>query len=295
MSIQEHVRNFHGLKWNPFSGEIPVKALSANPAMESFFYRVENLVLDGGFALITGPSGMGKSVTLRMLSQRLGEISELQVGSLIRPQSGISDFYRELGAVFGIDMRMNNRWGGYKSLRNKWLHHTKSTTLKPVLIIDEAQEVPEQVLVELRLLTSENYDSTTMLSVILAGDNRIHEKLSKAQLIPLATRIKTQHQITMWSIPELMKLLEHNLEQAGNTKLITQSTIKLIAEHSAGSPRRMNYLANELLVIAAEKRQNTIDEKTFMTQFGKMKQGREPGVQRASELKNKQSLKDIDF
>ena len=88
--------------------------------------------------------------------------------------------------------------------------------LKPVLIIDEAQEVPDQVLVELRLLTSENFDSRTMLSVVLAGDNRVHDRLSKAHLLPLATRIKTTHQIALWNVPDLILLLEHNLKQAGN-------------------------------------------------------------------------------
>ena len=273
----EEVKVFHGLKWNPFGTDVPVKSLKPSASMGSFFYRVENLVMDGGFALITGPSGMGKSVTMRMLTQHLEEITELQVALLTRPQSGLGDFYREIGTLFGIEMKANNRWGGYSSLRKKWLHHTKSTLLKPVLLIDEAQEIPDQVLIELRLLTSENFDSNTMLTVVLGGDGRLNDRLQSPQLHPLATRIKTRHQLSIWSVPDLMQLLEHNLEEAGNPKLITSSAMKLIAEHASGSPRRMNYLANELLLFATEHKSKTIDEQMFLTLFSQAMPIRQKG------------------
>ena len=59
----------YGLKWNPFTPELPVEALLASPRIEEFAWRVENLVSDGGFALITGDTGTGKSVTLRILAE----------------------------------------------------------------------------------------------------------------------------------------------------------------------------------------------------------------------------------
>jgi type II secretory pathway predicted ATPase ExeA len=62
-----------GLKWNPFSPEIPEEALITNPRFDNFFFRVENLVMDGGFAMIVGDSGLGKSVSLRMLAKRLNQ------------------------------------------------------------------------------------------------------------------------------------------------------------------------------------------------------------------------------
>ena len=62
----------YGLKWSPFSPEVPAEALYVSRQVESFCWRVENLLSDGGFALVTGQPGLGKSVALRILAERLG-------------------------------------------------------------------------------------------------------------------------------------------------------------------------------------------------------------------------------
>jgi len=76
----------YGLKFNPFAPDIPVEALQMTPRTESFCWRVEQLVGEGGFAVVTGAPGVGKSVTLRMLAERLSGLRDVQVGVLSRPQ-----------------------------------------------------------------------------------------------------------------------------------------------------------------------------------------------------------------
>ena len=80
----------YGLKWSPFSADVPVEALQITPRMESFCWRVEQLVGEGGFALVTAAAGMGKSVALRVLAERLAGVRDVQVGILSRPQAGDS-------------------------------------------------------------------------------------------------------------------------------------------------------------------------------------------------------------
>ena len=63
----------YGLKWNPFAPDVPVEALHSTKRIESFCWRVEQLAGEGGFALITGAPGIGKSVTLRNLADRLAK------------------------------------------------------------------------------------------------------------------------------------------------------------------------------------------------------------------------------
>jgi len=84
----------YGLKWNPFAPDVPVEALHATNRIESFCWRVEQLAGEGGFALITGAPGIGKSVTLRILADRLTQNRDVAVGVLSRPQAALSDFYR---------------------------------------------------------------------------------------------------------------------------------------------------------------------------------------------------------
>ena len=141
----------YGLKWNPFSPDLPSEALRVVPKAQSFCWRIEQgLVREGGFALVTGDPGTGKSVVLRILAERLEALREVSVGALAHPQSNVADFYREMGELFGVQLKPHNRWGGFKALRERWIAHIDSTLVRPVLLIDEAQEMTSQVLSELR-------------------------------------------------------------------------------------------------------------------------------------------------
>ena len=118
----------YGLKWNPFSPELPIEALHVTSQVENFCWRVEQgLVREGGFALITGEPGTGKSAVMRLLAHRLGQLRDLSVGAITHPSSNLADFYREMGDLFGVELKPHNRWGGFKSLRERWLSHLEGT------------------------------------------------------------------------------------------------------------------------------------------------------------------------
>ena len=94
----------YGLKFNPFSPQVPDSALWVPTPIDSFCWRIEQQIGEGGFALLLGDPGSGKSAALRILSGRLGSINDLCVGVLSRPQAQVADFYRELGDLFGVPL-----------------------------------------------------------------------------------------------------------------------------------------------------------------------------------------------
>ena len=257
----------YGLKFNPFAPDIPVEALQMTPRTESFCWRVEQLVGEGGFAVVTGAPGVGKSVTLRMLAERLSGLRDVQVGVLSRPQAGLADFYREMGELFGVELHPHNRYNGAKLLRTRWQGHIDASLCRPVLIADEGQEMQISLLNELRLLASARLDSHLLLTVVLAGDQRLIERFRAEDLLPLGSRMRVRLALERSTPEELQECLRHTLQKAGAVKLMTPEVIATVCDHAQGNLRALMNMAGELLALAAQREAAQIDEKLFFDLF----------------------------
>ena len=262
----------YGLKWNPFSQELPTEALLLSAKAKDFFWRIEQAhVREGGFALITGDPGTGKSVVLRLLAERLERLPDVSLAVLSHPQSNLADFYRELGELFGVALKPHNRWGGFKSLRDRWLTHLEGTRLRPVLLIDEAQEMNPSALCELRLLASTRFDSRPLLSVVLVGDARLTDKLRREDLLPLGSRIRVRLAMEYASREELAACLDHLLASAGNASLMTPQLRQSLCDHAAGNYRILTTMAAQLLSAAVQREAPVLDEKLYFDVFAEPK------------------------
>jgi type II secretory pathway predicted ATPase ExeA len=266
--MNQQLLALYGLKWNPFTSEVPIEALYVPPKIENFCWRIEQAHLrEGGFALIHGDPGSGKSVAMRVLAERLTRLADLSVGVILHPQSNLSDFYRELGDIFSISVRVSNRWGGFKALRARWLDHLGAASRRPVILIDEAQEMSPMVLCELRLLASARFDSQALLCVVLAGDARLLDKLRREELVPLGSRIRTRLATEMATREELLACLDHLLLAAGNASLMTKELRHTLCDHAAGNYRIFVSMAAELLMTAAQREITVLDEKLYLQVF----------------------------
>jgi len=263
--VIQKLRALYGLKFNPFSPELPTEALHVPPKLEHFLWRLEHtLVPEGGFALVHGEPGTGKSVALRLLAERLERLPDVEVGVLNHPQCNLADFYREMGEIFKVGLKPHNRWGGFKALRERWITHLESIRLRAILIIDEAQQAQPTVLSELRLLASARFDSRALLCVVLAGDPRLINTLKSDELLPLASRIRVRLPMEYAAREDLAACLDHLLASAGNPSLMTAELKRTLCEHALGNFRVLVCMGAELLSVAAQRDLPTLDEKLYL-------------------------------
>ena len=256
-----------GLKWNPFTPDIPVEALWRAPGIDHFLFRMEHLVMEGGFALITGEPGLGKSKCLQLLAHQLERMPDVVVGVMQRPQSSLCDFYREMGALFGVNLSPSNRYGGFKALRQRWHDHIRNTLYRPVLLIDEAQEMSTASLKEIRLLTSECFDSQCLLTTVFSSDLQLPHRFRDPELVSLGSRMRVRLAMEPHEKHDLTHYLQHSLEQAGTPTLMTDGLKATLAEHASGNLRLLNSMAAELLDDAATDQLHKLDEQLFIKTF----------------------------
>jgi type II secretory pathway predicted ATPase ExeA len=258
---------YFSLKFNPFGPDIPTGALYVAAPVEAFCRRVEMSLLEGGFAMVTGEPGCGKSAVLRYLAHSLSGQPDVAVATIDHPQSKPIDFYRELGDRFGVQLTMSNRWGGFKALRSRWSDHIAACHHRPILIIDEAQQMIDPVFAELRILASKDFDSQSLLSVVFAGDSRLTDRFRHPDMIPLGTRIKRRLAIDYASREEMLSCLIHVLDAAGNPSLLSKELQSTLVDHAAGNYRVMMNTADELLTAAYERQKSNLDDKLFLEVF----------------------------
>jgi len=169
--------------------------------------------------------------------------------------------------LFGVTLRPHNRWAGAKVLRERWQTHIDASLLRPVLIVDEAQETSSAVLAELRLLSSIRLDAHVLLTTVLAGDRRLNERFRSDELLPLDSRIRVRLVLDRAKPDELQACLKHALHKAGAPQLMTPDLIVALCDHAQGNYRVLMNVGGELLALAAQREARQIDQKLFLEAY----------------------------
>jgi general secretion pathway protein A len=151
-----------------------------------------------------------------------------------------------LGDLFGVVPQPHNCWNGVKLLRERWQAHIDAAFSRPLLIVDAAQEMVPAVLSELRLLASARFDSHILLTVVLAGDRRLVERLRSDEFLPFASRIRLRLSLERSTPDELRDCLRQAMHKAGAAKLMTEELIATLCDYL------MN-MTGELLAAAAQR------------------------------------------
>jgi general secretion pathway protein A len=204
-----------------------------------------------GLILLTGEAGTGKTTLLNCLMESLRQ-EKTPVSFIFNPSLEVSDLFELMLADFRIPLYPSSK-GSILARLNQWLMDGYLRGRNAVLIVDEAQGLPIQVLEEIRMLLNEETPREKLLQVVLSGQPELEEKLRRPEMRDVRQRIGVRCRTTPFSRKETDGYIQRRLSVAGatNQNVFLPEAIDALHRYSRGIPRVMNLLCEYALVRAA--------------------------------------------
>ncbi|QBG35654.1 AAA family ATPase [Litorilituus sediminis] len=258
-------RNFFALSELPFSISPDPKFLfMSDRHKEALAHLTYGLAETGGFALLTGEVGTGKTTVSRCLMEQLPE--NTQVAFILNPTLSSKELLATLCDELKIRYRKSDATA--KILTDKIadkLLKNHENDINTLLIIDEAQHLEAEVLEQLRLLTNLETNTKKLLQVILIGQPELQQLLQRRDLRQLAQRITARYHLLPLTKQELQQYISHRLFVADCTRqLFSNSAIAKLHQLSQGIPRLVNLLCHQSLLLAFNKNESVVSKKTVL-------------------------------
>ncbi|RLA92019.1 MAG: hypothetical protein DRG69_09395 [Deltaproteobacteria bacterium] len=212
----------------------------------------------GGIALVTGPSGVGKSITLRKFVQSLDD-SRIRVFDFSYLPTTIMGFLRSLNRTLGLAMR-HHAADLFDQAQKFLMSYKKEQGPHPLLLIDDAEGLSANVLDLLRRLTCYELDAEDRFSLLLTGTDQILPTLHHPSLTPLCSRISYAHTLRPFAFEDTKNYIRYHLERAdADAKLFSETAVRHTFQASIGTPRNINQLATQALIDATVFGRDKID------------------------------------
>jgi len=268
---------FFGLNSQPFSiapnPEFMYLGVRHTEALAHLRYGLGDA---GGFVLLTGEVGTGKTTVSRCLLADLP--ANTQVAFILNPTLSELEL---LGAICDeLKIRYKKTDASLKLLTDKItakLLKNHQAGINTILIIDEAQHLQPAVLEQLRLLTNLETNTKKLLQVILIGQPELQQLLQRQDLRQLAQRITARYHLMPLTLAEVQYYVQHRLQVAGcNRPVFTEAALKKLFQLSGGIPRLVNLICDRALLGGYSQQKALIDGQLVQQAAGEILAIRQP-------------------
>jgi MSHA biogenesis protein MshM len=221
------------------------------------------LAAEPGLGLLTGEAGSGKTAALRNLCDALPE-PEYRIVYICDTSVTPAAVYRNLAAALGLSPA-RHRDALWRQLKVTIEHLVDVEAVIPILVIDEAQHLPDSFFLDLAGFLNRNFDRRELLTVWLVGLPSLAARLGMRQHAALASRVVSTNVMPPRGREDFLAMVDHGLKIAGaKTKLLSDQALELLWRVSHGLPRHASRLLRTSLMLAHERDQSFVDDRVML-------------------------------
>jgi general secretion pathway protein A len=257
--------NYFGLADNPFSIAPNPDYLYMSPRhKEALAHLIFGLRESGGFVMLTGEVGTGKTTVSRKLMQELP--ANTQLAMILNPTLSAIELLATICDELAIEYQQDT--SSLKYFTDLILHKLAQNhrqQINTVLIIDEAQHLLPEVLEQLRLLTNLETNREKLLKVVLIGQPELQQLLKRNELRQLAQRITARYHLLPLNAEEVKSYIAHRLAVAkGDSSVFSRGTLQAVFHITGGIPRVINLLCDRALTLAYTQQHSIVRQHLFL-------------------------------
>lgn len=253
-------KDFYGISESPFSIVPSARFLYLSERhREALTHMLASLGGGGGFGLLTGEVGTGKTTVLRGLVARLPQ--ETQVAVILNPSLSTHELLAGLSDELGISYHEQD---SIKQLTDGIYQHllaNHQAGKQTLLLVDEAQHLMPDALEQLRLLTNLETDSTKLLKVVLVGQPELQQLLQQENLRQLAQRITSRYHLLPLNEEEVSEYVNYRLRAVDCLHQVFTPALNLqIARATGGIPRLINLVCDKAMLYGFQSMRHQLDK-----------------------------------
>ena len=240
--------SFYRFKEKPFDLHPDPDYLYMSRVHENTYVHLEYAILENkGFVVVTGEIGSGKTTLINYLLNKIGE--DIQVGLVNNTNIRPSEFLKMIGKEFELDPKTDDK-AELIDILSGYLIDRFAAGERVVLIIDEAQNLTNDTMEEIRMLSNIETEKHHLIQIILVGQPELRFKLQQSNLKQFAQRVTVHCHLNGLEKDEVKEYINHRLEIGGSNRfdLFDEESLEAIAVYSRGIPRLINVLCDSALV-----------------------------------------------
>jgi len=244
-------------------------------------YMESTIWFTDGFVVITGEIGAGKTTLIETFLRELQ--TDVVIAQINQTQLSPTAFLQTVLVQFGFSP-FNMKKAEVLATLNQFLIEQYSSGRKVLLIIDEAQNLSNRVLEEVRLLSGLETTKDKVLRIILAGQPELNEKLNSQDLVQLTQRVRLRFHLTALTKTETIAYIDHRLEVAGSQgrRIFAEDTYATIFKYTGGVPRLINTLCDTCMMAAFTQNTDHVSAESLQAAIRELQWSEHTGIAAAS-------------